>query len=934
LQPASFRLGCLRVPPVFQKEAALLGPLWRASARSRDGDGAPQAPSAAHKRHRRRAGGCVGRVCPRGGAQAHEIRARERLRQRDQHPARAGRVPEDGDRVLVLDLRGGQAPEQAVRRAAAQDPGAAVSLRLSMDTARALAAGRLGPAKAFALRKVTIEKGDVALLTRIARDLAAVVEPAGGVTPSVSVAVVGSGVDWDGGGRYGVYTIQVTEGAASWMVRRRWRQLRAAHQALVASHGAGAPGGAAIPALPRSSLPLWASASAALLRRRPALIEQWLSSVLRALPCSPEAGLGPPALLALLGAGTGTGGCSAPAEALRRDLVQCGDGEAPQGHGEGLMALRLHSRLEVQAAAVETLVVGVAHMRALAGGCAVALAVALLSQLAAPPGDAPASAEDPGLLVQPPLLIQCASAAVLLLAVAWLLRASAPGALAARAGLLLRYLRVCVLFARVVVSYNVTKYLARWFFPSSKQALWDSFNEWLGGMLYRHLMRLGGYWLKVGQYMASRSDFVPDPIINQLSRMLDRNPARPLSETLDTLMEVWGASATSIIHSLISDPVSVGTIAQVHIGWLWCDGADKRPLKVAIKVQHQDIAPILRQDLRQSFVLAIVLRWLEPTMDFMPLLNELNAEHLKELDFRQEAQNLVDVRSNLARSRIPVIVPGVISSLTSEKVLVMEFCQGDSVKDAVGLTRKGIDLEQLVLRICELWAHQMFYDGVFNGDAHAGNILVQNHPTFGATPVLLDFGLCKRLSSIEQLGMCQLVHALEEFDGDLIMQSLQNLGFVFQSDEVEPTEVFRDMMFFFRSSEGDAESSRAKVREKVDEDMRRGEIYSKDAKQHVKQGKKAPLEALPGVIVFVFRTIEMLQGLCTRLGVSVPFMRPMALHARQFLLASARGAEAAARPPRPAAALLPQQSCVPRPPAASLQDRALALLHALAETGE
>ena len=43
------------------------------------------------------------------------------------------------------------------------------------------------------------------------------------------------------------------------------------------------------------------------------------------------------------------------------------------------------------------------------------------------------------------------------------------------------------------------------------------------------------------------------------------------------------------------------------------------------------------------------------------------------------------------------------------------------------------------------------------------------------------------------------------------------------------------------------------------------------------------------------RTIEMLQGLCTRLGVSVPFMRPMALHARQFLLASARGAEARRR---------------------------------------
>ena len=48
------------------------------------------------------------------------------------------------------------------------------------------------------------------------------------------------------------------------------------------------------------------------------------------------------------------------------------------------------------------------------------------------------------------------------------------------------------------------------------------------------------------------------------------------------------------------------------------------------------------------------------------------------------------------------------------------------------------------------------------------------------------------------------------------------------------------------------------------------------------------MASIPPEVVYFFRTIDMLQGLCTRLEVSYPFLRPMASAAQQRLLKHSR----------------------------------------------
>ena len=54
--------------------------------------------------------------------------------------------------------------------------------------------------------------------------------------------------------------------------------------------------------------------------------------------------------------------------------------------------------------------------------------------------------------------------------------------------------------------------------------------------------------------------------------------------------------------------------------------------------------------------------------------------HSAELDFRLEAANLVQVSANMRRARVVARVPAVVGALTSRRVLVMRFCEGDSLK--------------------------------------------------------------------------------------------------------------------------------------------------------------------------------------------------------------------------------------------------------------
>ena len=501
------------------------------------------------------------------------------------------------DAAWVIDLRRGAS--EIVRRGTVPAPDVTVTVPNEQDLLELLRR-RLSPFRALATKRLQF-RGDLKVLRSLewvwrARERSRA-SPLGGVR----VVVVGAEAVADAyGDAHGEYRLRVEEGAARWEVRRRWTDLKLLTSTLRAAYGHSAFG-IKLPSLPRSLLT--SSATSATLARRRVVIEEHLRALLAVLPCSPRTLTGPPPLLAFL-----DGPALATAAEAETDFGGVKRRRRPKALGSGSRRRRRRRR---------------ARRPWAASRCASTSCVPTSRR---PRGAASAAQGAPprAALGAAALLAAAASAAVALAAETWVAtarrprrrrrvardarrrRAAASAAPPPRASgvnnreyddtgvktkerglrlklaLLKRYSQIFFLFWGVIYQYRWARARAKRLADKSEDgeddegvvALWEATHERVGALLFRQIQALGGLWLKMGQFIAARSDVTPAPIGRHLALLLDANPPRPLGDVLLTLKEELGESyagsggaATALVR-LEPAPLSVASIAQVHVGWL------------------------------------------------------------------------------------------------------------------------------------------------------------------------------------------------------------------------------------------------------------------------------------------------------------------------------------------------------------------------------
>mmetsp|Transcript_12364 Transcript_12364/g.35357 ORF Transcript_12364/g.35357 Transcript_12364/m.35357 type:complete len:960 (+) Transcript_12364:93-2972(+) len=407
-------------------------------------------------------------------------------------------------------------------------------------------------------------------------------------------------------------------------------------------------------------------------------------------------------------------------------------------------------------------------------------------------------------------------------------------------------------------------------------ALWDRAHENNAARILSKIERLQGFWIKVGQYLSSRADVMPIQYLHTLAKLQDGVPAKPYEEVHKTLLESFTTDQMAMFEHIDPSPLSTASLAQVHRAKL-VDGRD-----VVVKVQHRGVASLMRQDMTNLRTILNILARSDPNLDFNPVVNEYTAEVVRELDFRTECANMEEVRELLATSDVRAKVPQSIPELVTERVLTMDFCEGFPIRDLAKLDENHVDRPILLSRVCEAWAMQMHVGGTFNADPHSGNILVSTAETDGdaSVPVLLDFGLTKRLDDNMRLAFARLVHAADENDVDALLQSFKDMGLVL--NRYDP---FEDMAGMRRSFADPVPQSQAKesLKEKA-RDRKLREKAMKDEQGVDERGKlRNPVDAWPSELVFFTRVTAMLRGLCSRLEVQYPYLNTMAKSARTAL---------------------------------------------------
>jgi ubiquinone biosynthesis protein len=138
-----------------------------------------------------------------------------------------------------------------------------------------------------------------------------------------------------------------------------------------------------------------------------------------------------------------------------------------------------------------------------------------------------------------------------------------------------------------------------------------------------------------------------------------------------------------------------------------------------------------------------------------PALVELFAETiLEELDFRLEAENMLDIARLLRETgQTALVVPRPHPELVTRRVLVMERLDGFAYDDVEGMRRAGVDTQALVRALFTAFFEGAMIHGVFHGDLHGGNMRVQPDGRIA----LFDYGITARMDEKRRLAFLRLL---------------------------------------------------------------------------------------------------------------------------------------------------------------------------------
>ena len=265
---------------------------------------------------------------------------------------------------------------------------------------------------------------------------------------------------------------------------------------------------------------------------------------------------------------------------------------------------------------------------------------------------------------------------------------------------------------------------------------------------------LGPTYVKFGQIIASSPGAFGEQLSREFRGLLDSVPPADTDEVHALFREELGADPAELFAHFEERPFASASIAQVHYATLHT-GED-----VVVKIQRPGIRRRVAADLQilKRFAQLVELAKLGRRLSAQDVVADFADNLAEELDFRLEAQSMEAWVSGLHGSPLGrnITVPQVHWEFTSEKVLTMQRVSGVRIDDVTAIRGKGFDGTELVKALLFSTFEGGLRHGLFHGDLHAGNLLVDDDGKI----VFLDFGIMGRIDPRMRWLLRELVYAL------------------------------------------------------------------------------------------------------------------------------------------------------------------------------
>jgi len=285
----------------------------------------------------------------------------------------------------------------------------------------------------------------------------------------------------------------------------------------------------------------------------------------------------------------------------------------------------------------------------------------------------------------------------------------------------------------------------------------------IGTWLCNRIATLGPTYIKMGQFISTRSDIFDKEFTQPFSSLRDK--VEPMNrEELDKQLETF-VDLRKLMVEFDYTPIASASIAQVHRAKLR-NGKD-----VAVKVRRPNINEIVKHDIDfiRSMVSALLLiARPDPMSKSSARLREFIADFeesiTEELDFSKELNN-IDAFHKAYNGKDDILIPRVFKGLSSNNILVMEYIPSSEI-----FTYKG-DRRMLAEKLMNFFVGQLLYKGIVHGDPHPGNLGI----TTTNDIVIYDMGNTIYISPTERQQLKDLIYQLLLGNKELIATTLESL---------------------------------------------------------------------------------------------------------------------------------------------------------------
>nr|HET6905134.1 AarF/UbiB family protein [Ktedonobacteraceae bacterium] len=387
---------------------------------------------------------------------------------------------------------------------------------------------------------------------------------------------------------------------------------------------------------------------------------------------------------------------------------------------------------------------------------------------------------------------------------------------------------------------------------------------------------LGALMIKLGQFLSSRVDLLPEQAIVILSSLQDDVPPASFEHVVYVIESELGKPVNKVFSVLEPTCTAAASLSQVHKAVLASTGD-----VVAVKIQRPNSDQLIRIDLTAlKFVIWVITSVVNTDnfIDLRGIFYEFQRIAYEEIDYVREAANAQRFRE-MFKDDATVYIPRVYDEYLSQRLLVLEWIDGMKINDYAALDAAGISRLEVVKRTVCAYFYQFFVAGFFHADPHPGNIFVKQGSE-GKGPIItfVDFGMVGSHTKMIKKSLKDVFLAFIVRDARSLVSALATLGFIGAGADLA---TFEHSVALMMDQYYDVT---------LDEISKVDLLEMAQSAIHLLYGQ--PFH-IPAQFAFTGRAIGTLMGISTGLAPEFNFIETATPYARKFLGLDAAGIEQA-----------------------------------------